>query len=98
MAWSLTVFGQTFQGLVDEGDVLFIYIEPEKTKTSSRASTNTVQELQRLTHQIVVGLVILATKEVLQLGSAQNEGAKSKRRGKRSFNAANLLVSNWWMP
>lgn len=85
MAWSLTVFSQTFQGLVDEGYILFIYIEPEKTKTSSSASTNTVQELQRLTHQIVVGLVILATKEVLQLGSAQNGGAKSERRGKRSF-------------
>ena len=65
MAWSLTVFSQTFQGLVDEGYVLFIYIEPEKTKTSSSASTNTVQELQRLTHQIVVGLVILWRKYVL---------------------------------
>lgn len=69
MTRSLTVFGQTFQGLVDKGYVLFVYIEPEKTKTSSSASTNTVQELKCLTHQIVVGLVILTTKEVLQLDS-----------------------------
>lgn len=84
MARSLTVFGQTFQGLVDEGDVLFIDVEPEKTKASSCASTNTVQKLQGLTYQIVVGLVILATQEVLQSGGPQVGGGKAERRGKRS--------------
>ena len=71
MARSLTVFGQTFQGLVDEGHVLFVDIESQKTKTPGGASTNTVQKLQRLAHQIVVGLVVLATEEVLQLGRPQ---------------------------
>lgn len=85
MARSLTVFSQTFQGLVDKCYVLLIYIESKKTKASSCASTNTVQKLQCLTYQIVIGLVILATKEVLQLGSPQVGGAKAERRGKRSF-------------
>lgn len=83
MARSLTVFGQTFQGLVDKCYVLFIYIQAQKTKASSCASTNTVQKLQRLTYQIVVGLVILATEEVLQLSSPQVRGAKAEKRGKR---------------
>ena len=85
MARSLTVFGQTFQGLVDKGHILFVDIEPEKTKTPRGTSTNTVQKLQCLTYQIVVGLVILATKEVLQVGSPQVGGTKAKRRGKRSL-------------
>lgn len=84
MARSLTVFGQTFQGLVDEGNILFIDVESEKTKASSCASTNTVQKLQGLTYQIVVGLVILATQEVLQSGSPQVGEGKAERRGKRS--------------
>lgn len=81
MARSLTVFGQTFQGLVDEGHILFVNIESQKTKTPGGASTNTVQKLQCLAHQIVVGLVVLATKEVLQLGSPQVWGAEAKREG-----------------
>lgn len=45
MARSLTVFGQTFQGLVDEGHILFVDIESEKTETPGGTSTNTVQKL-----------------------------------------------------
>lgn len=83
MARTLAVLGQTLQSLVDEGYVLFVYIESEKTKTASCASADTVQKLQRLTYQIVVGLVILATKEVLNMSSPHVRRAKAERRGIR---------------
>lgn len=50
MARPLAVFSQTLQGLVDEGDVLLVDVEAEEAKAASGASTNTVQELQGLTH------------------------------------------------
>lgn len=71
MARPLTVLSQTLQGLVDKSYILFIYVQSEKTKASSCAPTDTVQKLQCLTHQVVVGLIILATKEILQWGTQE---------------------------
>lgn len=68
VARPLAVFGQALQGLVDKGYVLLVDVQSEKTKASSCAPTDTVQKLQCLTHQIVVGLIVLATKEILQWG------------------------------
>lgn len=45
-------------GLVD--------VEAEQAEPPRGASTHDIQELQRLAHQVVVGLVILAAQEVLE--------------------------------
>lgn len=60
VARPLTVLGQTFQCLVDERDVLLVYVQPKEAKSTGRAPTDTVQKLQRLAHQVVVRLVVLA--------------------------------------
>lgn len=60
VAGPLTVLSQTLQRLVDQCHVLLVYIQPQKSKSSSCAATDTVQELQCLTHQVVVCLVVLA--------------------------------------
>lgn len=60
VAWPLTVFGQTFQCLVDQRYVFLIYVQTEKPKSSSCASTDAVQKLECLAHQVVVRLVVLA--------------------------------------
>lgn len=66
MAGPLAVLGQAFQRLVDQSYVFLIYVQTKKSKPTSCASTDAVQELQRFTHQVVVGLVVLAAKEILQ--------------------------------
>lgn len=81
MARPLAVFSQALQGLVDKGYILLVDVQSEETKASSCAPADTVQKLQCLTHQIVVGLIILATKEILQRGHVRT---KAKRRGQRS--------------
>lgn len=65
MAGALTVLSQTLQGLVNEGHVLLIDVEAQEAEAPRGAATDTVQELQGLTHKIVVVLVILAAEEVL---------------------------------
>lgn len=65
MAGALTVLSQTLQGLVDECHVLLIDVEAQEAEAPRGAATDTVQELQGLTHKIVVVLVILAAEEVL---------------------------------
>lgn len=60
VARPLTVLGQTFQCLVDERDVLLVYVQPKEAESTGRAPTDTVQKLQRLAHQVVVRLVVLA--------------------------------------
>lgn len=47
-------------------DVGFVDVEAQQAQSSRGASTHDVQELQRLTHQVVVGLIILAAQEVLK--------------------------------
>lgn len=87
VAGPLTVLGETLQGLVDEGYVLLVDVEAEEAQAARGASTDAVQELQGLAHQIVVGLVILATEEVLRLGSPQVGGAKGEKREKVTYPA-----------
>lgn len=56
---ALTVLCEGLQGLDDEVDIWFVDVEAQQTQTSSGAPAHDVQELQSLTHQVVVGLVIL---------------------------------------
>lgn len=66
MAGALAVFSQTLQRLVNEGHVLLVDVEPQQTETSRGAAADTIQELQSLTHEVVVVLVVLTSKEVLR--------------------------------
>ena len=59
MAGALAVLGQTLQRLVDEQHVVFVDIEAQQTQAARSAATDAVQELQALTHQVIVGLVVL---------------------------------------
>lgn len=76
MAGPLTIFSQAFQCLVDEGHVLFIDVESQKAQPTSGAATDTVQELQCLTDQVIISLVVLATQEVLR-GDKKNKKIRS---------------------
>lgn len=71
MAGTLAVLGDGLQGLANQVHVVLINVKAKQAEASCGASTNTVQELKSLTHQIVVGLVVLVAKEVLK--------AKTKR-------------------
>lgn len=66
MAGALAVLCQTLQSLVNEGHVLLVDVQPKQTETPCGAATDTVQELQSLTHEVVVVLVVLTAKEVLR--------------------------------
>lgn len=66
MAGALAVLGETLHGLVDESHVLLINIEPQQTQASCGTATDAVKELQCLTHQIIIVLVVLTTQEVLE--------------------------------
>lgn len=77
MAGALTVLSQTLQGLVDECHVLLVDVEAQEAEASRGAATDTVQELQGLTHKIVVVLVILAAEEVL-VGSKKKKKKKTQ--------------------
>jgi len=59
MTWTLAVFSQRFQRLVDEGDVSLGDVETEQPESTGRTATDAVEELQRLTDDVVVGLVAL---------------------------------------
>lgn len=65
MAGPLAVLSQGLQGLGDEGHVVLIDVEAQQPQPARGAATHDVKELQRLTHQVVVGLVVLAPQEVL---------------------------------
>lgn len=66
MAGTLAVLGDGLQGLANQVHVTLIDVKAKQAEASSGASTNTVQELESLTHQIVVGLVVLVAEEVLK--------------------------------
>lgn len=66
MAGTLAVLGDGLQGLADQVYVTLIDVKAKQAEASCGASTNTVQELKRLTYQVVVGLVVLVAKEVLK--------------------------------
>lgn len=66
MAGALAVLRQTLQSLVYEGHVLLVDVQPEQAETAGGAAADAVQELQSLTNQVVVVLVVLAAEEVLR--------------------------------
>ena len=66
VAWPLAVLNQRRQSLIHKKCVWLVDVEAEKTESSSRAAADTVQKLQRLTDNVVVGLVALRAQEVLQ--------------------------------
>lgn len=59
MAGALAVFREALHGLVDERHVLLIDVEAQKPQAARGAAADAVQELQGLTHQVVIGLVVL---------------------------------------
>lgn len=77
MARALAVFCQALHSLVYESDVLLINIESQQPQAPRSAATYTIQELQCLTHQVVVVFVVLTAKEVL--------GNKREKQDMRSF-------------
>lgn len=66
---ALAVLSDGFQGLAYQVDITLINVEAKQTKASSSASTDTVQELKSLAHQVVICLVVLAPKKVLDKGN-----------------------------
>jgi hypothetical protein len=72
----LAVLCDGLQGLPDQVHVALVDVEAQQTQASSGAATHDVQELQRLTHQVVVGLVVLVPQEVLDSGTNQEGGKK----------------------
>lgn len=67
MTGTLAVLSQTLHSLVDESYVLFIDVKSQQPQSSCGAATDAVQELKRLTHQIIVVLVILVAQKVLEM-------------------------------
>ncbi len=65
MTGALTVLSQALHSLVDESYVLLINVKSQQPQSSGGAATDAVQELKRLTHQIIVVLVILVAQKVL---------------------------------
>lgn len=65
MARSLAVLGESLQRLANQVNITLIYVEAQQPETPGGAPTNTVQELESLTHQVVVGFVVLVTQKVL---------------------------------
>lgn len=67
MTGTLAVLSQALHSLVDESYVLLIDIESQQAQSACGAATDTVQELERLTHQIIVVFVILVAQKVLEM-------------------------------
>lgn len=72
MAGSLAVLCDGFQGLANQVHITLIYVKAQQPEASSGASTNTVQKLKSLTHQIVVCLVVLVAQKVLDSEQKNN--------------------------
>jgi len=65
MTRTLTVLRQSFQSLVDKSYIDVGDVEAEQTKSASRAATDAVQELQRLTDNVVIVFVALRSQDIL---------------------------------
>lgn len=65
MAGSLAVLCQALNSLVNESNIVLVYVEAQQAKASCSAATNTVQKLQCLTHKVIVVLIVLAAQEIL---------------------------------
>lgn len=66
MAGTLAVLGDGLQGLANQVHITLVNVKAEQAEAPCGASTNAVQELKSLAHQIVVGLVVLVAKEILK--------------------------------
>lgn len=66
MAGALAVFSDGFQRLPHQVHVALINVKSQQAEASGGASADTIQELQSLAHQVVVGFVVLAAQEVLK--------------------------------
>lgn len=67
MTGTLAVLSQALHSLVDEPYVLLIDVQSQQSQSPCGAATDAVQELKRLTHQIIVVLVILVAQKVLEM-------------------------------
>ena len=65
MARPLAVLCEALQGLVDEGHIALIDVDSQQSQAPRGAATNTVQELQRLAHHVVMGAAVLMAQVVL---------------------------------
>lgn len=65
MAGALAVLGDGLQGLLHQAHVPLVDVETQEAQAPRGAATDAVQELQRLAHQVVVGLVVLVAQKVL---------------------------------
>ena len=66
MTWSLAVFCEALEGLVDERHVALIDVDAQQSQAPRGTAADTVEELQRLTHHVVVGATVLMSQVVLQ--------------------------------
>ena len=67
MTGTLAVLRQALHSLVDESYVLLIDVKPQQPQTPCGATADAVEELKRLTYQIIVVLVILVAQKVLEM-------------------------------
>ena len=65
MTGTLAVLSESDQGLRDEVHIALIDVEAQEAQASRCTATDTVQELQGLTHQVVLGVALL-TQVVLR--------------------------------
>ena len=66
VTWTLAVFCQRFQSLVDESDVGFGDVEAEQTESTGRTAADAVEELQSLADHVVIRLVTLRPQVILR--------------------------------
>lgn len=85
MARALAVLCEGLQGLDDQAHIVLVDVEPQQPQAPCGAATHDVQELQGLTHEVVVGLVVLTAQEVLRStgGVGVAHTARSHPRGGR---------------
>lgn len=88
MTGTLAVLSQALHCLVDETNVLLIDVEAQQAQSSGGTATNTVQELECLTHKVVIVLVILVTQKVLKF--------KIKHKRIRHYSFWEVLFQHLW--
>ena len=66
MAWTLAVLDQRRKCLIHQKRVWFVDVEAEQTEAACRAAADAIKELQSLTDNVVVSLVVLCAQEILQ--------------------------------
>jgi len=65
LAWSLAILCEGLQGLYDQLHVVLIDVKAQQTQPSCCTATHDVQELECLTHQVIVCFVVLTAKKIL---------------------------------